>query len=659
MKRLLFVLSLFCLISLFGCNAAMRANMKFDNKNYKEAVALYEEHLYENPVDVSARARLAYAYYQMGRMNDALKETESILQNYNGNSIDNLYLGEILVASGDFQRASERYAQYRNKGNPQSQNRAKFIAALLRNLVYRQEARKAIEDEKKGSYPKRVPNRVVWTYYRDTSADGKSMTPYRKALTDAFIRMSAASDTDLDVVSRERMQAYVAEMGLSDDNGVSPSQAYRLMSLTGASHVIYGNLGMGSPVKGKFTKESYRDSMLPILLAFHYDREADKKIDATIKNSVFPDFAKAVIKAAVEERRRIDAKIDAYKSSKAYKEYEEGMAKKREFNAYGGLILKLSKDIQLISRKSEKDRIDSAKETRALLWKEEAALLEAQQRPLRPLEKQREELWLKLYEFLLQYAPSEIIAESKIEDNPLDEFPQWGSTTIVELFNTPVGETGAKAPFPSTEHSKLPFSEKLAEKSEQLYRMDKLVDLFSYSRTDEDYTKQVAAFIDEMTKQVKSPEKKPEQDEEKGGGGNGGSCFAPDTLVLMADGAVRQIIDIRVGDKVKAYDESKGMVVDAVVIGTKQGETGRYYLINNSIKVAPPHPFYTADNQWIRIKDLKGGETVRISSSFSKIKSIEVVNNIQKIYNIIIKDHHNFFVSGSGTEFFLVKEGSE
>lgn len=142
-----------------------------------------------------------------------------------------------------------------------------------------------------------------------------------------------------------------------------------------------------------------------------------------------------------------------------------------------------------------------------------------------------------------------------------------------------------------------------------------------------------------------------------GGGGGNGPCFAPETLVLMADGTAKRIIDIRKGELVKAYDLETGEVVPATVVGTKTGRGDYHYVINGGIRVTPPHPFYSADNRWISIKDLKPGQTVRISCSFATIKSIEKKGATLKIYNIFVKDHHNFFVSADGKEFFLVREG--
>ena len=135
-----------------------------------------------------------------------------------------------------------------------------------------------------------------------------------------------------------------------------------------------------------------------------------------------------------------------------------------------------------------------------------------------------------------------------------------------------------------------------------------------------------------------------------------GACFAADTLVMMADGSSKKIIDIRRGDRVKSYDLETGKAMDTEVIKTKSGITGYHYIINGGLKVTPPHPFCTPNDKWVRIKDLRKGQIVRINNSIREISSIEHIMESQRIYNIYVKDNHNYFVSGDGKDFFLVRE---
>ncbi|MCK5340417.1 MAG: hypothetical protein KAJ60_05040, partial [Desulfobulbaceae bacterium] len=136
----------------------------------------------------------------------------------------------------------------------------------------------------------------------------------------------------------------------------------------------------------------------------------------------------------------------------------------------------------------------------------------------------------------------------------------------------------------------------------------------------------------------------------------GGSCFAADTRVLMADNTVKRIIDIKEGDMVISRDVETGKNVIKKVTGTKNGTADSYYLINGDLKVAPPHPFYMDDGRWVKIADLAVGDDIRNVASKTRIESIEEVHEELKIYNIFVEDLHNFYVLDKDNNYFLVKE---
>jgi len=133
-------------------------------------------------------------------------------------------------------------------------------------------------------------------------------------------------------------------------------------------------------------------------------------------------------------------------------------------------------------------------------------------------------------------------------------------------------------------------------------------------------------------------------------------CFACDTLVLMADNSTKRISEVQIGDRVLAYDSEAGQNVTADVIATASGEADYFYLINGDLKVTPPHPFFTAEDKWVKIVDLKAGDRIKSFAGLNEIKSIEKVNSRQRICNIIVRDFHNFYVSANGKDFYLVKE---
>ena len=81
-----------------------------------------------------------------------------------------------------------------------------------------------------------------------------------------------------------------------------------------------------------------------------------------------------------------------------------------------------------------------------------------------------------------------------------------------------------------------------------------------------------------------------------GGSGGGDSCFLPDTLVTMANGSVKKIIDVDIGDE--------------VAVGGKVFATGKF--LNDElydykgVKVSGSH-MVNEDGVWMRIRDTKHG----------------------------------------------------
>ena len=84
--------------------------------------------------------------------------------------------------------------------------------------------------------------------------------------------------------------------------------------------------------------------------------------------------------------------------------------------------------------------------------------------------------------------------------------------------------------------------------------------------------------------------------------GRGGSmkldqkfCFAPDTIVLMADGSTKMIKDIAEGDFVMSYDKDNDKASKSEIVETETAEAQSYYIINGGIEVTGEHFFYVRD----------------------------------------------------------------
>lgn len=152
-------------------------------------------------------------------------------------------------------------------------------------------------------------------------------------------------------------------------------------------------------------------------------------------------------------------------------------------------------------------------------------------------------------------------------------------------------------------------------------------------------------------------------------------CFAPDTLILMADGSAKEIRDIKAGDLVKGYDFENGKASDVRVEMTYVVIRDHYFVINGGLEVTAEHPLYAKKFGW---------EDVSTKGAYRDINCIEVqnlntnaallgtrsgnANNLENIsldsirrvdergvfYNIITDGTQNFFVSDDGICFALV-----
>ena len=131
------------------------------------------------------------------------------------------------------------------------------------------------------------------------------------------------------------------------------------------------------------------------------------------------------------------------------------------------------------------------------------------------------------------------------------------------------------------------------------------------------------------------------------------TCFLAGTLVHMADGSLKPIEEIEVGDEVLSFNEKNGEKVSASVTQAFNTEyVDEYVLLNSSLGVTGNHLFYS-QGEWRKVSRLSVddkllglGLTDRDIVSIEKIQAPEQV----RVYNIEVDQYHNYFV---GTEGYL------
>jgi predicted phage terminase large subunit-like protein len=100
-------------------------------------------------------------------------------------------------------------------------------------------------------------------------------------------------------------------------------------------------------------------------------------------------------------------------------------------------------------------------------------------------------------------------------------------------------------------------------------------------------------------------------------------CMTGDTSVTMADGTLRRLDQIKVGDLVATYDQ--GYVSSASVLGWKnQGDDQVFSIITNGgvkVRANARHPFLVkrkGENAWVRLSDIRVGDKIASISCYGK-----------------------------------------
>lgn len=124
----------------------------------------------------------------------------------------------------------------------------------------------------------------------------------------------------------------------------------------------------------------------------------------------------------------------------------------------------------------------------------------------------------------------------------------------------------------------------------------------------------------------------------------GEKCFIGGTQILMADGSLKNIEDIQIGEMVKSYDEAaKSIVYDRITEvfhDTPDQMVNDYYLsVNDKLGVTPEHPLYI-NSEWIQAKDLAIGDQLYQG----EVVSIEKIYERVPTYNLETEKYHNYLV---------------
>jgi hypothetical protein len=135
-------------------------------------------------------------------------------------------------------------------------------------------------------------------------------------------------------------------------------------------------------------------------------------------------------------------------------------------------------------------------------------------------------------------------------------------------------------------------------------------------------------------------------------------CFKEGTLVacLSEEGIEthKPIEDVKVGDRVWAYDEETGESDWKPVVRLFRNETKEWYHVfvnGEEIVCTGGHPFYVAElDKFISARELKVGSKLLLSSGTCAIiekLEVETLETVETTYNFEVADFHTYYVAES------------
>jgi len=115
----------------------------------------------------------------------------------------------------------------------------------------------------------------------------------------------------------------------------------------------------------------------------------------------------------------------------------------------------------------------------------------------------------------------------------------------------------------------------------------------------------------------------------------------------MADGSLKPIEDIRVGDQVLSFDEkSDGIVTSSVAKTFVHPNNTAGYVIINGIKVTPNHQLWV-NGKWTDAGEIKPGDQLHMmEGSELAVDTVEYIQGTFTVYNFEVADTHNYFTRG-------------
>lgn len=140
-----------------------------------------------------------------------------------------------------------------------------------------------------------------------------------------------------------------------------------------------------------------------------------------------------------------------------------------------------------------------------------------------------------------------------------------------------------------------------------------------------------------------------------------GACHSFDggTGVVMGDGSLKEIVSVRVGDRVRAMDVVSGGVVVRSVVGVHEHDDSDRADVMVSdddggvvvVRTTEHHRFWSvSEDGWVDAVDLTTGDVLGdVDGSVVTVVGVEVFSGSQVMFDLTVEDVHSFFVGEVST----------
>ena len=206
-----------------------------------ESIPTLEAARAERPSDATAWARLGVAYFKAERLADSRQALDSAVARDPRNGIAAIYLGMASEAQGDFPSARVAYTRFLTVARSRElRETARRRLALVGRHELEYQARAALAQESTliGTPP--VENTVAVMPFSYSGAN-EEIRPLGRGFAQLVVT-DLAKSRQLRVLERDRMQAMLDEMRLSDSTRADPQSALRSGRLLRAARVVQGSL---------------------------------------------------------------------------------------------------------------------------------------------------------------------------------------------------------------------------------------------------------------------------------------------------------------------------------------------------------------------------------------------------------------------------------